>query len=191
MVEEHGRSGRPRSERARRAVLNAADDLLVEVGYAALTMKGIAERAGVGRQTVYRWWSNKAEILYEASAIDAEQELSVPLSDDLPDDLTAYLDAFVGFLTDSHAGAAYRALLGEAQHDAAVATLLSTKDILGESAAKLVEPALRTSNSALSAEQATAHLIGPPFFHILTGRSPASIDTRRLATEFLRVLNTG
>jgi AcrR family transcriptional regulator len=42
-----------RSEEARRAVLGAVDDLLVEVGYAAMTMKGIAERAGVGRQTVY------------------------------------------------------------------------------------------------------------------------------------------
>src|SRR6187551_2581524 len=72
------RMGRPRSERARRAVLHAVDDLLVDVGYAALTMKGIAERAGVGRQTVYRWWSTKAEILFEASVADAEEELAVP-----------------------------------------------------------------------------------------------------------------
>ena len=58
--------GRPRSESARRAVLNAVDDMLVEHGYAALTLKGIAEQAGVGRQTIYRWWSTKAEILHEA-----------------------------------------------------------------------------------------------------------------------------
>src|SRR5580658_3505664 len=66
--------GRPRSEVARRAVLHAVDDLLVDVGYAAMTMKGIAERAGVGRQTVYRWWSNKAEILLEACVADARSE---------------------------------------------------------------------------------------------------------------------
>ncbi|OKI04851.1 TetR family transcriptional regulator [Streptomyces sp. CB02923] len=188
MVEEHGRSGRPRSERARRAVLNAADDLLVEIGYAALTMKGIAERAGVGRQTVYRWWSSKAEILYEASAIDAQQELAVPLTDDPSEDLAAYLDAFVEFLVNSHAGAAYRALIGEAQHDKVVAALLSSRDILGESAARVVGPALDASDSALSVEQATAFLIGPPFFHILSGRSAESVDTRQLAREFLRVL---
>lgn len=188
MVEEHGRSGRPRSERARAAVLNAADDLLVEVGYAALTMKGIAERAGVGRQTVYRWWSNKAEILYEASAIDAQQELSVPLSGEPSRDLATYLDAFVSFLVNSDAGAAYRALIGEAQHDTAVAALLSSKDILSESAATVIEPVLSTNDSALSIEQATALLLGPPFFHIMSGRSAESIDTHQLAKEFLRGL---
>jgi len=70
--------GRPRSEAARRAVLHAVDDMLVEVGYAAMTMKGIAERAGVGRQTVYRWWSTKAQILLEACVDDARSELTTP-----------------------------------------------------------------------------------------------------------------
>jgi AcrR family transcriptional regulator len=40
--------GRPRSDAARQAVLHAVDDMLVEDGYASMTMKGIAARAGVG-----------------------------------------------------------------------------------------------------------------------------------------------
>ncbi|MFD4896872.1 TetR/AcrR family transcriptional regulator [Streptomyces sp. NPDC057699] len=188
MVDGSGR-GRPRSESARAAVLHAVDDLLVEVGYAALTMKGIAERAGVGRQTVYRWWSNKAEVLYEASAIDARHELSVPAGDDPREGLKAYLDALVAFLSRSHAGAAYRALMGEAQHDADVAALLASRDILGESAAAVVEEARKASGTTLSQEQATALLIGPPFFHILTGRSADAIDTEQLADQFVRALN--
>ncbi|MES9505776.1 TetR/AcrR family transcriptional regulator [Streptomyces sp. NPDC000609] len=188
MVDGSGR-GRPRSESARVAVLHAVDDLLVEVGYAALTMKGIAERAGVGRQTVYRWWSNKAEVLYEASAIDARHELSVPGSDDPHKDVKAYLDAFVTFLSRSHAGAAYRALMGEAQHDADVAALLASRDILGESAAGVVEAARKSSGTTLSLEQATALLIGPPFFHILSGRSADDIDTEQLTEQFVRTLN--
>ncbi|MGN5631509.1 TetR/AcrR family transcriptional regulator [Streptomyces sp. AC154] len=181
--------GRPRSEDARAAVLHAVDDLLVEVGYAALTMKGIAERAGVGRQTVYRWWSNKAEVLYEASAIDARQELSVPVSDDPRRDLKAYLDALVAFLSRSHAGAAYRALIGEAQHDTDVAALLTSRDVLGESAAVVVEAARKSSGTALSLEQATALLIGPPFFHILSGGGADDLDTEQLAAQFVRTLN--
>ncbi|MCX4963604.1 TetR/AcrR family transcriptional regulator [Streptomyces sp. NBC_00654] len=188
MVDGSGR-GRPRSESARAAVLHAVDDLLVEVGYAALTMKGIAERAGVGRQTVYRWWSNKAEVLYEASAIDARHELSVSGSDDPRKDLKAYLDALVAFLSRSHAGAAYRALMGEAQHDADVAALLASRDILGESAAEVVEAARKASGTTLSLEQATALLIGPPFFHILSGHSADDIDTEQLAEQFVRTLN--
>ncbi|MFJ1930048.1 MULTISPECIES: TetR/AcrR family transcriptional regulator [unclassified Streptomyces] len=181
--------GRPRSEDARAAVLHAVDDLLVEVGYAALTMKGIAERAGVGRQTVYRWWSNKAEVLYEASAIDARHELSVSVGDNPHEDLKAYLDALVTFLSRSHAGAAYRALIGEAQHDTDVAALLTSRDVLGESAAAVVEAARESSGTALSLEQATALLIGPPFFHILSGRSADDLDTEQLAAQFLRTLN--
>jgi AcrR family transcriptional regulator len=69
--------GRPRSETARRAILEAVDDMLVEEGYAAMTMKDIAARAGVGKQTVYRWWSSKAEILFEATVEDAADELDI------------------------------------------------------------------------------------------------------------------
>ncbi|MEU7150989.1 TetR-like C-terminal domain-containing protein [Streptomyces sp. NPDC045470] len=112
----------------------------------------------------------------------------VLLSGDPVRDLTAYLDALVSFLAHSLAGAVYRALIGEAQHDTAVAALLSSGDILGESAARVVEPALGAGDSELSVEQATALLVGPPFFHILSGRSVESVDTRRLAEEFTRVL---
>lgn len=169
-------------------MLHAVDDLLVEVGYAALTMKGIAERAGVGRQTVYRWWSNKAEILYEATILDARHELAVPSSGDARADAGAYLDALVTFLAHSHAGAAYRALIGEAQHDPDVALLLATRDVLGESAAATVETARAASGTTLSSEQVTALLIGPVFFRILSGRSAGDIDTKILADQFVQSL---
>ncbi|RFU86281.1 TetR/AcrR family transcriptional regulator [Streptomyces triticagri] len=190
MVEASGR-GRPRSESARAAVLHAVDDLLVEVGYAALTMKGIAERAGVGRQTVYRWWANKAEVLYEASVIDAQQELSVPLSGDPVRDAKAYLDALVRFLTRSDAGTAYRALIGEAQHDKDVAALLDSRDVLADSAAKVVEPLRDGVGTALPPDRATDLLIGPVFFRVLSGRGADGIDTEALAEQFLRALRTG
>ncbi|MGV9680134.1 TetR/AcrR family transcriptional regulator [Nocardia sp. NPDC003482] len=184
MDDARGRVGRPRSEQARVAVLQAVDDLLVEIGYAAMTMKGIAERAGVGRQTVYRWWSTKAEILFEAGAADAEQELAIEPAGSPLDDLTAYLEALVRFLWRSPAGAAYRALLGEAQHDPAVAELLAGKDILGDSARVVVERAL--PDSRVPIERATALLIGPAFYWVLSGRDPAGLDARTLAEDFLR-----
>ncbi len=51
--------GRPRSEVARAAILTAASALLDEAGCAALTIEGIAARAGVGKRTIYRWWPTK------------------------------------------------------------------------------------------------------------------------------------
>jgi AcrR family transcriptional regulator len=60
--------GRPRSERARSAVLDAVTALLDEVGYQHLTVEAVAARAGVGRTTVYRWWPTKAALVIEALA---------------------------------------------------------------------------------------------------------------------------
>ena len=60
------RRGRPRSEEADAAILDAALDLLVADGYQGMTVEGIAQRAGVGKATVYRRFADKAEILVEA-----------------------------------------------------------------------------------------------------------------------------
>src|SRR5882762_7181454 len=60
------RLGRPRSEAARNAVLEAALALCERDGYQKVTIKGIADQAGVGRQTVYRWWPAKTDVLLEA-----------------------------------------------------------------------------------------------------------------------------
>ncbi|GAA4182369.1 TetR/AcrR family transcriptional regulator [Gryllotalpicola kribbensis] len=187
MVSEHGRPGRPRSEEARAAVLHAVDDLVVELGYGAVTLKGIAERAGVSRQTVYRWWSTKAEILLEASAIDARKELSVAAHDDPVDDLAAYVEALIGFLSRSDAGAAYRALIGEAQHDKAVGELLADADVLGESAELVIMRAIPEADRKLPMAQATALLVGPVFFWVLSGRESRDLDARELVREFLRI----
>ena len=176
------RGGRPRSERAREAVLHAVDDLLVEVGYAAMTMKGIAERAGVGRQTVYRWWSTKAEILFEACVLDAEHELAVAATGQPMTDAVSYLDALALFLTRSPAGIAYRALLGEAQHDRAVAELLATRDVIGDSARTVLQQAgLKPENL----DQATALLAGPIFFWVATAQNPDRLDRRDVAQRAL------
>lgn len=170
------------------AVLHAVDDLLVEVGYAAMTMKGIAQRAGVGRQTVYRWWSTKAEILFEASVIDAARELASDAQESSFDDLTAYLDAVSRFLTDSPAGAAYRALLGEAQHDTAVAELLAATDLLGDSARPVIERAVHRGDvpAEVAVEPAIAQLVGPLFFQIISGYQARAVEPREIAEAFLR-----
>lgn len=70
------RRGRPRSEKARVAVLTAAAELMLEGGFQHLTVEGIAAAAGVGKQTVYRWWGSKADVVVEAIA---EKYLHVPM----------------------------------------------------------------------------------------------------------------
>jgi AcrR family transcriptional regulator len=62
----NARRGRPRDERADRAILTAAIALVRDVGYDALTMEGIAERAGVGKATLYRRWPSKEPLVVDA-----------------------------------------------------------------------------------------------------------------------------
>ena len=58
----------PRFQRSQQAILSAARELLLEKGPAAVTHAQVAERAGVGRATVYRHWPRAAELLAEAMA---------------------------------------------------------------------------------------------------------------------------
>ncbi|MGI8710267.1 MAG: TetR/AcrR family transcriptional regulator [Acidimicrobiales bacterium] len=72
-------AGRPRSTLVDQAIRGAAQELLVEQGYGGMTMEAVAARAGVGKATVYRRWSTKAELLVDSlRGHDAPQ---VPLPD--------------------------------------------------------------------------------------------------------------
>jgi AcrR family transcriptional regulator len=121
-----------RSEQARAAVLHAADDLLVEHGFAGLTIEKIAAKAGVAKQTIYRWWPSKVDILMDAYGEDVARDLTPADLGSLAADLCAHLAAVAAFLTDSDAGAVYRALVGQAQHDPALATRLRDSHIAAQ-----------------------------------------------------------
>jgi hypothetical protein len=91
-------------------------------------------------------------------------------------------------LTVSAAGAAYRALLGEAQHDPAVADLLATTDLLGDSARPVIERAIQRGDlpAQTDVDQAVAQLVGPLFVRVVSGYQGEALSPRRLASDFLR-----
>jgi AcrR family transcriptional regulator len=86
-----GRPGRKRSEESRLAILTAAVELTAEVGYAGLTIEGIAARSGTGKQTIYRWWPSKADVLLDALAAKAQLHIPVPDEGDYRSDLRRFL----------------------------------------------------------------------------------------------------
>jgi AcrR family transcriptional regulator len=83
-------SGRPRDPRIDEAVLRAAAELVVEVGYAEATMAAIAERAGTSKPAVYRRWPSKVHLLHEAAFPDDER-LALPETGSLAEDLAEML----------------------------------------------------------------------------------------------------
>lgn len=97
--------------------MTAALEIAAESGYARLTIEGIAARAGVGKQTIYRWWPTKADVLLEASA--AKADLRVPLDDrgSYAADLRAFLTASYRLANDRALADLLRSLMAEAQLD--------------------------------------------------------------------------
>lgn len=81
------RGGRPRSEASRCAILETALRLARTKGYAHVTMDAIATEAGVGKQTIYRWWPSKAAVVLEALRENARVEIEAPDCGSLSADL--------------------------------------------------------------------------------------------------------
>ncbi len=70
--------GRPRSEKARKAVIRSTLALLKRTGFHELSVEAVAAHAGVGKATVYRWWANKGELVIDAFVSAVEKELRFP-----------------------------------------------------------------------------------------------------------------
>lgn len=86
------RPGPKRNDATRRAILDAALALVREQGYSRTSIEGIAARAGSGKQTVYRWWRSKPEVILEALRASAREEIAVPDTGDLRMDLKRFLE---------------------------------------------------------------------------------------------------
>src|SRR5215217_1034955 len=102
-----------RNQRSRQAILSATADLLGQVGYTKLTIEAIAARAGVGKQTIYRWWPDKGALVLDAylALVGADQDLTFPDSGDLEADLRLALGSTVDSLADPVFEQRYRWLL--------------------------------------------------------------------------------
>ncbi|MCX4693605.1 TetR/AcrR family transcriptional regulator [Streptomyces sp. NBC_01408] len=141
-----------RSDRSRRAILDAALALVGEVGYNKLTIEAIAARAGVGKQTIYRWWPSKAAVLLDASlalAGDAEADgewTGFPDSGDLAADLKSVLRATVDEFNDEKYEAPARALAAAGATDPELGARFNEQ--LLEPQLALYEARLRTAQEA-------------------------------------------
>lgn len=111
------RRGRKRSEESRTAILAAATELCADVGYAALTIEGIAARAGCGKQTIYRWWPSKAHVLLEALAVKADLFVTTDDHGSYAADLRAFLEASFRLGRRPQVVDVLRALMAQAQVD--------------------------------------------------------------------------
>ncbi|MGG1514229.1 TetR/AcrR family transcriptional regulator [Paenibacillus oryzisoli] len=115
-----GKRGRPRNLETQQAILQAAYDLLFEIGFADITVEKIAERAGVSKATIYKWWPGKAAVVMDGYLSAASQRLPVPDTGNAFEDLLAHATNLTRFLVSGE-GRVITQLIGESQTDPGVA----------------------------------------------------------------------
>lgn len=102
---------RRRSEKSRTAIVTATRELLLERGFDGLSIEAVAARAGVGKQTIYRWWPSRPALVADVMLEDADKILaSVDHSDDLAADLVGWVRKLAASLTTTRGSAMLRTL---------------------------------------------------------------------------------
>lgn len=117
--------GRPRSEKTTNAILSAAYDLLLENGFGAVTIEKIAERAGVSKATIYKWWPNKAAVVMDAFFDAAVVRLPVPDTGSVISDMIIQINNLAKFLL-SQEGKVINEIIAEGQSDLKLAETYRT-----------------------------------------------------------------
>jgi AcrR family transcriptional regulator len=123
--EETPRPGRPRSAKAHRAILSATTELLLERGLQSMNMDELAERAGVSKATIYRWWNSRELLALEALATEWGTPGPIPERDtgSLRGDLLAQLRPWLRKLQAKPYGRVIAGFVARAQTDPEFATL--------------------------------------------------------------------
>jgi AcrR family transcriptional regulator len=168
-----GRAPHRRDENARIAVLHAADDLLVERGFGGVTIEGIAARAGVAKQTIYRWWPSKVDILLDTLIEDASRQLAITDAGSAVESARRYLISLARFLNEDPAGKVLLALIGQAQHDQAMAATFHRRylDPQRRAEREMLQRGIASGELAadLDVDAALDALLGPILYRALTG----------------------
>lgn len=172
---EKPKRGRPRSVAARRAILSAAADLLEEGGMGAVTMEAVATRAGVGKPTIYRSWTNAQELamaaLMAADTPDTQvRQTAAPL-----EDLARQLRKVVGKFTTTRGGQ-IRLMLAAAEQDSEIAKGFRNRVILQsrEEGKTLLQRAIELGSlrDDFDLDVALDMIYGPLFYRLLIGHKP-------------------
>jgi AcrR family transcriptional regulator len=168
---------RRRSEKSRTAIVTATRELLLERGFDGLTIEAVAARAGVGKQTIYRWWPSRPALVADVMLEDADKILaSVDHTDDVSADLVRWVGRLVASLTTARGMAMLRILTvaGMEHEDTAAKLRAGFSAPLHESVrARLVADGV----DAAAAESAADAIVGGVVYPILS--EPQQYSRRR------------
>lgn len=173
---EDGVRRRPggRSERVRRAVLDATLDLVLEKGVDQLSIAEVAARAGVHETSVYRRWGTRERLMVDALLVAGERRLPVPDTGSLRGDLVEFASTLASLLSEPLGRALAQALAGpsddEAMNDARAQYFRARLELVGA----IIERAIARGELAQGTDASLVleALIAPLHFRTLVSRQP-------------------
>lgn len=176
---------------SRLAILGAARDLLLERGYERLTIDAIAARAGVGKQTIYRWWASKSAVVADAALEGDLAPPLVPLPDtgDIETDLGDWLRAWTERLTTAEGTSLILALTAATADDRAVADTLY--DRFTQPHEQLLRDRLELARVAgqlapdAPVPTIAGVLIGSMLYRVLSRQAPPTADDANLVVRLV------
>jgi AcrR family transcriptional regulator len=176
-ITETSRPGRPRSEKARSAISRATAELLLAHGLAGVSMDAVAERAGVSKATIYRWWPAKEALaldtLYEESARNRPPRRETGT---LRGDLLSLLQPWARMVSSRPYGRVIAALITKAQNDPAFAEEYRARFVQPrrEEARAIFRQAMERGEipAATNVEVGLDLLYGPLYHRLLNGHAP-------------------
>ncbi|MBN9547577.1 MAG: TetR/AcrR family transcriptional regulator [Alphaproteobacteria bacterium] len=115
--------GAKRNPESADAIVEAAEAVLREAGYAGFSIEAVARRARAGKPTIYRWWPSKAALLIEV--YQRQKRVETPDTGNVEDDLVGFLRNLFAHWRDTPSGNIFRSLVAEAQSDETAATALA------------------------------------------------------------------
>jgi AcrR family transcriptional regulator len=181
--------GRPRSEQAHRAILDATAALLAEHGFSALRLEHVAARAGVGKATIYRRWSSREALALELLTQIARTDTQIPDLGDTRRELVRWVAAQARALSSPPLGPVLRTLLSQIACDEALAASFRTEIVRAwhDSIAAIVARGIERGDIRADADPALAEelLLGPLVFRLVFG-GPLDEDlAERLVAAYL------
>lgn len=180
----------PRVTRSRAAILQATAELLIETGFAGVTIEGVAERAGVAKTTIYRHWRTRSQLIFDAFASLMEPSAPRLTSGNLRADLIYALRGLIRGLTVSGWAPAVSALIEAGDRDPELSRLVH--DFLVQRMAPFhhaMEEAVDRGELAkdVDIDASLNMLTGPIYYRRLVSREPlAESFAERVVDQFLR-----
>jgi AcrR family transcriptional regulator len=183
-------TGRRRNDAARNAILDATFRLISDPERDGITIDAIAAEAGVGRQTIYRWWPSKGAVVADALARRAQAAVPERDTGSFTDDLRAFLtDSFAGLRDPGYSGR-LRQIVAAAQQDEHVTQVLA--DFTAARRAALRALLERGREAGELAPEADLDMLvdmayGVLYYRLLIGHAPLDDNAARsLAAELTR-----